>query len=88
MENQHRHITGYRELSQEEIANINAIKQAAEIIGDMCLKLRGEIIHMPEMNTDQCAAKREALRWFNEGEMQAQQAFMSLTRAVARPTTF
>lgn len=88
MENQHRMIQGYRELTEAEIARMNAIKNIAAGVGELCLQMREEINKMPEGSVVECGEKREALRWLNEGEMQAQQAFMSLTRAVARPTSF
>lgn len=88
MENQHRFISGYRDLSEKEIARMNAVKNIAAGVGELCLQMREEINLMPEGSVVECADKREAMRWLNEGEMQAQQAFMSLTRAIARPTTF
>ena len=36
MENQHRKITGYRELSQEEIDQMNKVKALGIQIGDLC----------------------------------------------------
>lgn len=88
MENQHRHIQGYRELTAEEIARMNEVKGVASQVGDLCMHLRSSINMMPEGSLAECADKREAKRWLEQGEMQAQQAFMALTRAIARPTTF
>ena len=75
MENQHRHIKGYRELSEEEIAMMNEIKQKAVEVGELVAKLRnaGTVL-------DQ--------RWVSIGATDLQTGMMALTRAVAQPTTF
>lgn len=49
MENQHRKITGYRELSQEEIDLMNAIKALGAAIEAVELKVRAHV----EAQTDQ-----------------------------------
>jgi hypothetical protein len=70
-------ITGYRELTSEEKALINTIKDKAEEVGKLCDKLRG----LRGMSI----ADR---RWLDIGETDLQKGFMSLVRSVARPTTF
>ena len=40
MENQHRKIKGYRELSQQEIELMNEIKSQVEIVGNIVEKLK------------------------------------------------
>jgi len=74
MENQHRHITGYRELSPTEIALVNEIKAKSAEIEALVEKLRADF------GIDQ--------RWVSIGATTLQQGFMALTRAVAQPTTF
>lgn len=74
MENQHRKITGYRELTQEEIDLMNEAKDLAEKCGQLITKLENR------MDTDKrCVAL---------GKTNLQQGFMWAIRAVARPTTF
>lgn len=75
MENQHRHIKGYRELSEEEIALMNEIKQKASEVGELVGKLRNV-----GTTIDQ--------RWVSIGATDLQTGMMALTRAVAQPTTF
>lgn len=89
MDNQHKHIKGYRDLSAEEIDMMNKFKEIAVTVGDACLELR-EHVHkaMPFDTIEQRAERDEAKRWLEEGEMEAQKAFMCLIRAIARPTTF
>ncbi len=75
MENQHRHIKGHRELSEEEIALMNEIKQKASEVGELVGKLRNV-----GTTIDQ--------RWVSIGATDLQTGMMALTRAVAQPTTF
>lgn len=74
MENQHRKITGYRELSQEEIDTMNAIKQHGIALDALVTKMSGI------ENIDK--------RGLAIGTTDLQTGLMALTRAVAQPTTF
>lgn len=74
MENQHRQIKGYRELSQEEIDLMNAIKEKGAELGELVAKLRAQ------EGIDQ--------RWVSIGATDFQTGLMALTRAVAQPTFF
>lgn len=74
MENQHRKITGYRELEQHEIDAMNAVKEMAKQVGELFEKLEST------SGLDQ--------RWVAIGKTNLQQGFMALTRAIAQPTTF
>lgn len=74
MENQYRHIRGYRELTKAEIALMNEIKEKGEELGDLVWRLRGA------SDMDQ--------RWVEIGATDLQTGLMALTRAVAKPTTF
>lgn len=74
MENQHRKIKGYRELSQSEIDAMNEIKSKGAELGELVAKLR-------EMDgLDQ--------RWLSIGATDLQTGLMALTRAVAQQTSF
>lgn len=74
MENQHRQIKGYRELSQGEIDTMNRIKEHGIALGELVEQMR---LFIP---ADQ--------RWVEVGATQLQQGLMALTRAVAKPTFF
>lgn len=74
MENQHRKITGYRELSQQEINLMNEIKA----IGSQLELLVNKV--SSEGNGDQ--------RWAAIARTELQQGLMALTRAVAKPESF
>lgn len=74
MDNQHRHIKGYRELSEAEIELMNRIKGIGEDVGAICDQL-----------SDQAGLDQ---RWIAIGKTQLQQGFMALVRGIAQPTTF
>lgn len=74
MDNQHRQIKGYRELSQAEIDAMNEIKTMGSQIGALVEKLRAQ------EGLDQ--------RWVSIGATDLQKGPMALTRGVAQPTFF
>ncbi len=74
MENQHRQIKGYRELSQVEIDLMNEIKTKGAELGELVSKLR---------NTEGLDQ-----RWVSIGATDFQTGLMALTRSVAQPTFF
>jgi len=74
MDNQHKQIKGYRDLSQEEIDLMNEAKSLAVQVGDLVAKIQ--------------AAPLTDKRWASIGQTDLQKGFMSLIRAVAQPTTF
>jgi hypothetical protein len=74
MDNQHRKIKGYRELSQAEINAMNAVKEkAAEV---------GELVHELEQN------KELDQRWVEIAKTDLQKGFMAATRSIAKPEFF
>ena len=74
MENQHKKIKGYRDLSHAEIDAMNEAKALAENVGALVEKLQ----------------KQDGLdkRWIATAKTDLQKGFMSLIRGIARPTTF
>lgn len=74
MENQHRQIKGYRELSQEEIDLMNQVKQTGEYLGKLIDQLR--------------ALESIDKRWVAIGATDLQTGLMALTRSIAQPTFF
>lgn len=74
MENQHREIKGYRELTQQEIDLMNTIKEQGVQLGRLVEMLRA----MPDLDQ----------RWVSIGATELQQGLMALTRSVAKPTFF
>jgi len=74
MDNQHKQITGYRDLSQEEIDAMNKVKELAKQVGEAVENL----------------ATVEGIdhRWLSIGKTDCQKGFMALVRSIAKPTTF
>jgi hypothetical protein len=74
MDNQHQKISGYRDLSQDEIDLMNRIKVLAAQAGELIAELHG---------TTTLDQRSVALAKTN-----LQQGFMWAVRSVAQPTTF
>jgi hypothetical protein len=102
MDNQHRKISGYRELSQAEIDLMNRIKAHAEETRALVIAVRETVTPHIETRTVQVGCEpfefavgsigigHEAgpLRWVGLADDHLQQGFMALTRAVAQPSTY
>ncbi len=74
MDNQHKQIKGYRDLTAGEIAAMNECKTIAVSVGQLC----DRVAEMPDVDK----------RWIAIGKTDLQKGFMSLIRAIARPDTF
>lgn len=84
MDNQHREIKGYRDLSQVEIDLMNEIKTKGAEVGELVDKL-DRLRH--GLQDDNTAIIPDG-RWVSIGRTHLQQGFMALTRSVAKPTFF
>jgi hypothetical protein len=101
MDNQHRKIATYRELSQEEIDLMNRIKQhEAETMAlmsevEMHIKAQREKAKAENIAASQQLLSSETFRlnnaeperWLSIARTDIQKGFMSFVRAVAQPTT-
>ena len=74
MDNQHKHIKGYRDLSPEEIDMMNEGKAIANAVGEWIERLQSHD------ETDK--------RWVAVAKTDLQKGFMAAIRSVAKPTTF
>jgi hypothetical protein len=74
MDNQHRKIKGYRDLSQAEIDLMNKIKEKAAEVGELIEELQ----QSPEIDK----------RWLAIARTDLQKGFMCATRSIARPGFF
>lgn len=101
MENQHRKISGYRELSQQEIDLMNEIKALGPQIEAVLKKVGNHVQKQTQAcvtwdmepivhNQDELARLTEAEpeRWTSIAQTNLQTGLMALTRAVAQPTFF
>jgi len=82
MENQHKLITGYRDLSAEEIALMNEVKELAEKVRALLIRVELLPCDEPVSQSTSPSRAREIAR------TELQTGFMWLVRAIARPTTF
>ena len=74
MDNQHKLIKGYRDLSQAEVMAMNACKELAAKVGSEIETLEAQ----PGIDK----------RWLAIAKTDIQKGFMSLVRSIAQPTTF
>ena len=74
MDNQHRKIKGYRDLSQAEIDLMNKIKEKAAEVGELIEELE----ESPEIDK----------RWLAIAKTDLQKGFMAATRSIAKPGFF
>ena len=100
MDNQHRKIKGYRELSPEEIALMNEIKTIAPQLEAVLEKVKTHVktqryncrcdanMQVLDVEEDQRLDKATPERFLQLAQDDFQTALMYLTRAVAQPTTF
>lgn len=87
MDNQHRKIKGYRDLSQEEVDLMNE----AKTLEARCLDLRTKVLMRiadQEAGDDEerlRVARAEANRWAATAKTDIERGFMALVRAIAQP---
>ena len=84
MENQHKKIKGYRDLSKEEIDLMNEGKELAE----KCRKYIEKIEYFANTATKLDTDPTIDGRWLSIGKTDLQKGFMSVIRSIAKPTTF
>ena len=93
MDNQHRKIKGYRELSQAEIDLMNEIKAKGVELGELCAKLEERLSEQSAVAVHDEAEKHRIVganpfRWLAIGRTHLQEGLMALTRSVAQPGFF
>lgn len=74
MDNQHKQIKGYRDLTEPEIKMMNLCKEKAVQVGDLITNLET----VPTIDK----------RWLAIAKTDLQKGFMSLVRSIAKPETF
>lgn len=78
-------ITGYRQLSAEEVALMNEGKALAEKCGEYIERLRSYPAAGKPNGTGDPALDQ---RWISIGATDLQRGFMAVIRGIAQPTTF
>lgn len=74
MQDQHKLIKGYRDLTQTEIDYMNQVKELASMVGGMVDNLM--------------ALEGIDKRWVSIGKTDLQTGFMALVRSIAQPQSF
>lgn len=80
-------ITGYRQLSEQEVALMNEGKALAEQCGAYIAKLRSHKDN-PVREGDNRNSPPLDQRWISVGATDLQRGFMAVIRGIAQPTTF
>ena len=88
MDNQHKMITGYRDLSSDEIELMNAVKAKAEEVRELFETIYAKMMPSEPSDATEIAEIDETERWMMIAQDHLQQGFMALNRAIAKPTTF
>tara|TARA_R110002049_G_scaffold281333_1_gene460824 strand:- start:1705 stop:1971 length:267 start_codon:yes stop_codon:yes gene_type:complete len=88
MENQHRKIKGYRELSQEEIYLMNRIKDKGAEIEQLVKQVQQLNSSTDDEDFAELVRRSEAFLWSAIAKTDIQTGIMALTRAVAKPEFF
>lgn len=85
MDNQHKKIKGYRDLSQEEINLMNEIKEKGVELDNLITKVNGV---NAEIEAGGVPDRSDPFGWSSVAKTNLQQGIMALTRAVAKPEFF
>ncbi len=85
MENQHKLIKGYRDLSQKEIDLMNEGKELSAKVGEWIEKIetQSNLALASNLYSDQIDN-----RWLAIGKTDLQKGFMGAIRSIAKPSTF
>jgi hypothetical protein len=71
VENQHKQISGYRDLSQAEIDHVNLVKQAEAAVGETWR----QVMELPDVDK----------RWASIARTHFEEGFSALVRSIAKP---
>ena len=86
MDNQHRMIAGYRELSEVDIKMMNDAKQLQVDLNELCQRI-AELIAVQAADPEQIGRHQitQPARWLAIGRTNVQLGMMALVRAIAQP---
>lgn len=92
MDNQHKKIKGYRDLTQAEIDLMNKIKEheakTMDLIREVQQRLQdADFVAGADVEERERLRNAESLRWASIARTDLQTGFMALVRAVAQPVT-
>lgn len=85
MKDQHTLISGYRDLSQEEIDLMNEIKQMEAKVLALVQKVERKLDSQMEEGDTRRVLCAHAFTWADVARIDLEKGFMSLVRSVAQP---
>lgn len=88
MDNQHKHIKGYRDLSQDEIDLMNEIKAKGEELRELVNKVRANAETVEGADKFDKDEADHPLYWSRLADCSLRTGIMYLVRSVARPQSF
>lgn len=80
-------LTGYRELTQQEIDLINKIKATGSVLESLIEEIHTHL-RIQVVESDDSDITLEPFQWADMGKQNLQTGLMFLTRSVAQPTNF
>jgi len=88
MDNQHKKIKGYRDLSQEEIDLMNEIKAKGEELRALVAKVEAVVAQADAPEPGIAHEADSPLYWLRHAESSYRCATMFAVRAIAQPTSY
>jgi hypothetical protein len=88
MDNQHRKIKGYRELSQAEIDLMNEVKAHGEKTRELLTRVRESLQDAAPINYDDGSEADHPMYWLRTADSSFRHGTMQLVRAIAKPESF
>lgn len=86
MDNQHRKISGYRDLTEFEISCINEVKELEADVLDVIGRTKERLVKAGyEPKEAQRTDDAQALRWLATARTDIEKGFMCLVRGIAQP---
>jgi len=88
MDNQHRRISGYRELSQTEIDLMNEVKAKGEELRALLVRIEEVIKDVPQPPAGIAHEADHPLFWLRYADGTFRSGVMYAVRAIAQPSSF
>lgn len=88
MENQHRKIKGYRELSAEEIQLMNDIKEKGEQLRALIVRIEASIKDVPPVENGISFEADHPMYWLRYADSCFRNGIMYAVRSVAQPGSY
>lgn len=85
MKDQHTLISGYRDLTQEEIDLMNKIKQLEAQVIALIQKVEKKLDNQLDEGDSHRLFRAQAFRWADIARTDLEKGFMALVRSVAQP---